>query len=143
MLGGAQCYFFPCSGIAYLYLPVPKAMSHPLIYSLSQERQETLMKEQTARVINTQQTFNCTISEQYMCYLSTVDWKGTGSEDICVRTFPSTLLTCCLNKGQMPNQNPHFREQIWQWLGSGRATAVVGSWEWVTEGCGREAGAVH
>lgn len=131
----------PCSGIAYLYLPVPKAMSHPLIYSLSQERQETLMKEQTARVINTQQTFNCTISEQYVCYVSIVNWKERGREDICVCTFLSTLLTCCLNKGEMHNQNPHCREQIWQ--GSGRAKAVVGSWGWVTVGCGREAGAVH
>lgn len=37
-----------------------------MIYSPSQESQETLMKEQAARVINTYQTFNCTISEQYV-----------------------------------------------------------------------------
>lgn len=65
-LGGVLLYFFPSSGLACLYLPVLKAVSHTLIYSLSQERQETLMKQQTARVINTHQTFNCTISEQYV-----------------------------------------------------------------------------
>lgn len=53
----------PLQGLLVLYLPVLKAMSHTLIYSLSHWRQETLMKEQAARVINTYQTFNCTISE--------------------------------------------------------------------------------
>lgn len=52
------------------------------------------MKEQTARVINTHQTFNCTISEQRvrMCVREHCQLERSG-DDIRVGTFLSTWLT--------------------------------------------------
>lgn len=52
------------------------------------------MKEQAARAINTYQTFNCTISEQYVCMSMHKHCQlEMNRDDIHFGMAPSTLLT--------------------------------------------------
>lgn len=75
-VGWSSALFLPFFGAwLFIFFCSERCVSHTLIYSLSQESQETLMKEQAARVINTYQTFNCTISEQYVPLCVREHWQ--------------------------------------------------------------------
>lgn len=108
------------------------------------------MKQQTARVINTHQTFNCTISEQYvrMCVrVSTVNWRGTDRDDIRIGTALSTLP----NHGHSYEQRRDAQPKSLLWganlqggWGHGETRFLRGARDRVaSEGHRREAGTVH